>query len=101
MTEQPTPPFTDADLAEAQRLIREGFKQTSGRRRILSRVPRGMTPLEALQEADKPRAQELKDALRDAAESEMMRVYAKREDQVILTPAVWRAFRAAGGQASG
>jgi hypothetical protein len=94
---------TAEETAEAQKLIDQGYKQTSARYRSLCRIPEGMTPLEALRSVDEEAAKDLEERLQDWAESHYMRIYSRNkrpQDHIEVSVGVFRAFKRLGGPVS-
>lgn len=86
-------------LAEATRLLEEGYYQVSSAHRMLAKLPEGKTGRMALYEAAK---HERTDAWQWAfsmgepsAADQYLRVYA---NSIIVSPAVFAAFKRLGGR---
>jgi hypothetical protein len=94
--------ITDADRAEAQRLIDAGFYQVSRAHRHLARLPQGKSGKEALLEVSKAYrpwdAEQWVNALGEAHSGDQyLRAHVPNEDQVQVSIAVFAAFRELGG----
>lgn len=88
---------SDADFEKAKKLIEEGYEQVSASYRCLKKVPAGMTAYEALKEIN-PRAAKMVDERRESwAKSLLLRCTSEYEDEVEVTPEVFRAFKILNG----
>lgn len=88
--------------AKAQRLIDEGWEQTSRKYRAVARLPAGKTGLQALLEVDPLRVLRLLENAEMWAADEFRRVHSHEENGMRqeLTNVEFHAFRAAGGKVS-
>lgn len=87
----------EADLAEAKRLIDAGYKSTSNKYRCLSRLPEGMTGMQALEAYAPDTHRRLLQDIERMAQCDYRRMCAREEDRTEVTPAVFRAFKKLGG----
>lgn len=95
------PPRTvpnDAEKEKARELIRKGYKQTSSKYRHVARLPEGMNGIEALQEVAPEVYARFLAQVEQMAAATYLRIYARPEDRETLTPAEFKAFKAAGGE---
>lgn len=76
----------------ASDLLKQGYVQISRRYRIVARLPRGKTGLEALEEADPALVEDWLASLEERATEQYLRVYAPNELKETLTEEEFNAF---------
>lgn len=89
----------EANSEETRQFDPKVWKSTSNKYRSVSRLPEGLTAVEALQKYSPETYQRLLRQLENGAQAEWMRCFAPRVDgcSETLTEAEWIAFRKAGG----
>jgi len=102
MTEYTVEDEDNDDAEIAAKLVRDGWKSTSNKHRVIARLPEGKTGLEALREvAPDDHKRIMENAERQAADT-YRRLYANwgAGTSQILDSGTWSAFKRAGGQSS-
>ena len=93
--------ITDKHREKAQALIDQGYKQTSRRHRLVSRVLPGKTALEAMEEIDPDYVRDLHERMERMAADHYRRMHADHQgDQEQLDIQTFVAYRALGGESS-
>lgn len=89
---------------EGAQLVKEGWKQTSRKYRMIARIPEGYTAIEALKESDPKAAEDLLRRLNQWAANSFRRL-GRPSDKFKdcfreLDEETFKAFRKAGGESS-
>lgn len=95
-----TAEISSEDMTTGMNLVAEGWVQISRRHRMVARLPKGKTGLQALQERDLGAYKRLMERVEREAASTFLRVYSNREgERRELTLPEFAAFRKLGGEA--